>query len=247
MRLNLSFDGDDQKINGHLAFADQRRYVIRALVPEGYESYFQEQARYISAHSSSAIEGNPIEEEEAMRMLAEQSQAESADERETVNLEDAYEFIAQLSADKTTRIDQGLIRTLNSMAQKGLPDPKARNRGKYRVGPSFIIDGTTREIRYRPPEAEIIPDLMAEFEDDLNQWLKEHPGPIAAALAHFGLISIHPFEDGNGRTARLIADMLLDLTGWSVESMLSVSQAILVNHQGYIDALREAQGETFKE
>ena len=247
MRLNLSFDGDDQKINGHLAFADQRRYVIRALVPEGYESYFQEQARYISAHSSSAIEGNPIEEEEAMRMLAEQSQAESADERETVNLEDAYEFIAQLSADKTTRIDQGLIRTLNSMAQKGLPDPKARNRGKYRVGPSFIIDGTTREIRYRPPEAEIIPDLMAEFEDDLNRWLKEHPGPIAAALAHFGLISIHPFEDGNGRTARLIADMLLDLTGWSVESMLSVSQAILVNHQGYIDALREAQGETFKE
>ncbi len=246
MHLNLSFDEIHPNILGDLEFADQRRYVIRAMVPEGYESYFQEQARYISAHTSTAIEGNPMSEEDAMRILAERSHPESPDEIEKVNLEEAYEFIAQIAADKSTRVDQGLIRTLNSIAQKGLPDPKARNRGKYRVGPSFIIDSETRAIRYRPPPAEQVPELMGELVNDINHWSERHPGPIAAALAHFGLISIHPFDDGNGRTARLVADMILDLTGWSVESMLSVSQAILANHQGYIKALRDAQGEVFK-
>lgn len=247
MRLTLTFDDQDESIQRSLDFADRRRYVIRALVPEGYESYFQDQARYTSAHASTAIEGNPMSLDDAMQILATHEQPDSSEGQEKVNLDEAYELAAQLAADKSTDIDQGLIRTLNSIIQKSLPDPKARGRGKYRVGQSFIIDKATRDIKYRPPAAEDVPGLMDDYVTSVAEWIDRLPGPIAAALAHFGLISIHPFEDGNGRTARLVADMVLDLTSWSVEGMLSVSQAILNDHAGYIAALAEAQGEVFME
>jgi Fic family protein len=88
---------------------------------------------------------------------------------------------------------------------------------------------------------------MAGYVEDIAAWRKELPGPIAAALAHFGLISIHPFEDGNGRTARLVADMILDLTDASVGGMLSISRALLDEREGYYEALRTSQGEKFVE
>jgi Fic family protein len=77
--------------------------------------------------------------------------------------------------------------------------------------------------------------------------MEQHPAPVAAALAHFGLISIHPFDDGNGRTARLVADMVLDLKGWSIDGMLAISKVMLDRRSDYYAALREAQGEEFTE
>jgi Fic family protein len=89
---------------------------------------------------------------------------------------------------------------------------------------------------------------MAGFVTDIQEWMRDctYPGPVIAALAHFGLISIHPFEDGNGRTARLLADMILQQTHWSNEGMLSVSEAIFNSHDAYYEALRSTQGENFR-
>jgi Fic family protein len=81
----------------------------------------------------------------------------------------------------------------------------------------------------------------------MASWRVQLPGAVAAALAHFGLISIHPFEDGNGRTARLVADMILNLTDWSAEGMISISQIIHEELGRYYRVLREVQGEDFKE
>ena len=245
MRLNLSYDEDDQNTVSSLNFFDRRRYVVRAMVPPGYETYFQEQARYVSAHTSTAIEGNPLGDEAAMLVLVEGADAHNPAAMEKVNLNQAYEFIALLASDKSTKVDEGIIRTMNSMALKGLPDQQARNRGKYRVAPNLIVDATTREVRYRPPPPEWVSELMGHFVTDISRWMEQYPASIAAALAHFGLVSIHPFDDGNGRTARLVADMVLDLRGWSIDGMLAISKVMLDKRPDYYAALREAQGEEF--
>jgi Fic family protein len=247
MRLNLFYDDKDQGVLVNLGFFDHRRYAVRTMVPPGYEPYFQEQARYISAHTSTAIEGNPLGHETAMLVLAGEADVRSSAGIEKVNLDQAYEFIALLASDRSTRIDEGLIRTMNSIVLKGLPDPQARNRGKYRVGQNLVVDSDTREIRYRPPPPEWVPELMGHLATEIARWMDQHPAPIAAALAHFGLISIHPFDEGNGRTARLLADMVLDLKGWSVEGMLAVSKVMLDRRSEYYASLREAQGEVFNE
>ena len=247
MRLNLYYDESDGEVVRGLDFFDRRRYVVRAMVPPRYEAYFQEQARYTSAHTSTAIEGNPLGHETAMLVLAGEADVHSSAGVEKVNLNQAYEFVALLASDKSTKIDEGLIRTMNSIVLKGLPDQQARNRGKYRVGQNLVVDSDTREIRYRPPPPESVPELMGQLGSEIARWMEQHPAPIAAALAHFGLISIHPFDEGNGRTARLVADMVLDLKGWSIDGMLAVSKVMLDRRSEYYASLREAQGDEFTE
>lgn len=245
--LNLSFNKDDPEVQIALQTLDNRRYVVRNLIPNGYQPYFQEQARYISAHTSTAIEGNPLDEGAAMLVLVEGADPDEPAQVEKVNLDEAYQFVALLASDKSLKVDEGLIRAFNSVALKGLPEPQARSRGKYRVGQNLIVDSATRQIRYVPPPGESVPGLMTGYVEQVEQWRNEYAGPIAAALAHFGLISIHPFDDGNGRTARLVADLLLDLTDWSIEGMLSINPLLLERRADYYGALRDAQGERFRE
>lgn len=246
-RLELVYERKSEEIRHALNFIRERSYVARALMPDGYERYFQEHARYLSAHTSTAIEGNPLGRTRAMIVLIEGADPENPAEVEKVNLEEAYEMIDWLSQDPTTKIDQGIIRTLNSMALKNLPDVKARRRGMYRIGPAVIVDSDTREIKYRPPEAEILADVMDGLTTSIERWRHEEPGPVAAALAHFGLISVHPFEDGNGRTARVVADMLLNVTGWSVTGALSANMVILEQRKEYYNVLRAVQGEEYQD
>jgi len=243
MRLNLTFD-DAQP--GRLQSLRQRLYVARSLVPHGYESYFQERARFWSAHTSTAIEGNPLTDQAAMLVLVE-GEAGEPDEQEKVNLDEAYELIGLWAQEKQIRIDEGIIRGMNSMVLKGLPGRAAQSRGRYRLTTSAVVDAGTREVRYLPPPPEWVPELMARFAEDIALWVKDQPGPIAAALAHFGLISIHPFEDGNGRVARLLADLILSLTGSSADGMISVSGIIRGRLDAYYGALRAAQGRDFGE
>lgn len=247
MRLKLVYDEEDPTIKADLEFAENRLYVARTMIPREYESYFQESAHYISAHTSTAIEGNTLGEEEAMIVLVEGPDPNQPMQVEKVNLDEAYELMTQLATDEATKIDEGIIRTVNSIVLKGLPNSQARNRGKYRPGTSLILDPSSREIRYRPPPAAWIAELMKNFVVDIEHWRSDRPGPITAALAHFGLISIHPFEDGNGRTARLITDMLLNMTGNSADGMISVSQVIHQRLADYYKVLRESQGENFTE
>ena len=247
MLLNLSYDASDQKIRTAIAAFDDLRYMIRNLVPSGYESYFQEQALYANAHSSTAIEGNPLDEEVAMLVLVDGAPSSEPDEIEKLNLAEVYQFIAQIGSDPTTWIDAGLIRALNSGILKGLPSNAASNRGRFRVGQSLIVDSWTREIRYRPPAAEDVPDLMKKYEYAVERWRDQHAGPIVAALAHFGLISIHPFDDGNGRAARLVADLIMTLSGWSIDSMISLNHVLFDRRLEYYEVLRQCQGDRYVE
>ncbi len=226
---------------------EDRLYVIRTLVPPGFEAYFREKASYISAHTSTAIEGNRLDEQQALLILVEGPDEADPEEVELTNLQEAYGLIDQLVGDRSVRIDHGLIRTMNSIILKGLPGWQARNRGKYRSGPALIVDSQTREIRYRPPAPGFVSELMDGLVADIQRWMRdgEYPPPTIAALAHFGLISIHPFEDGNGRTARLLADAILTLTDWAADGMLSVSESIWKRRQQYYDVLRETQGDSF--
>lgn len=243
-RLNLSCNPPAESLDG----LHDRLYVTRTLVPNGYEAYFRKRAQYRSVWASTAIEGNELDEERAMLVLVEDTQPASADELELKNLDEAYDLVRQIAGDQSVRIDEGLVRTMNSVMLKDLPTAEARSRGRYRAGPSLVVNSRTRAVRYRPPPPARVPNLMASFVSDIQGWMRDgtYPGPVIAALAHFGLISIHPFEDGNGRTARLLADMILHQTGWSNEGMAAVSEAILRRQQDYYDALYATQGENFR-
>ncbi|MDE2991147.1 MAG: Fic family protein [Chloroflexota bacterium] len=244
--MEFSLTADISDIDTDSLF--RRLYEVRTLIPGGYEPYFRERARYLSTLASAKVEGNPLGYEEARVLFAGEGDPVRPEERELTNLHDAYGLMEQLAADATVRIDQGLLRAMNSLILEGLPDEMSRRRGQYRAGPSLIEDAESREIRYRPPPPAWVPDLMDRLVAHIQQWTAEEsfPPPIIAALAHAGLVAIHPFEEGTGRTARLLADMILHQAGWSEEGMLVLNVVIWRNRDSYYQALRDTHGLDFR-
>ena len=224
---------------------ENRLYAIRALIPRGFEEIFRRRALYANAHSTVAIEGNPLSSEQALRVSMEGADPERPDEVEVANIESAYELIYQIGPDPSVAVDQGLIRTLHSIVLKGLPGREAASRGRYRLGPSAVVRAGTREMVYLPPPPETVPELMRGVVEDIASWRERYPAAVVAALAHFALVSVHPFEDGNGRTARLVAHMLLSGAG-DVAPLLTVNDAIWVRREEYYRVLREMQGPDFQ-
>ena len=245
-RLKLHHRDDDERtLNALEHLAHEREFVID-LVPSGFEHYFKEQASIVSAYSSVSIEGNPLDYPQVQAALIEEERAADPSRREARNAYDAYEFANHLAEDAVLAVDQGLLRTFNWLLLDGLPGGAAANRGRYRRSGMFINDPATGETRYTAPPAAWVPDLMDSLEDDIGDWIADDRPEIAAAKIHFGLVTIHPYSDGNGRTSRLAADLALRLGGRAIGGMLSVSGVLLDRRAEYFDALNREQGSEFR-
>ena len=227
MRLAMNWDPDDPDLRVDLESVDRVAYICRTLVPPGHEEYFREVARYRAVMS--LVTGAP---------------ETGASHHQRANAEDAYALFGSIANDTSVRIENGLIRAMNSVLQRGLREhPRG---GQFRTEARIITDGSTREMLYRPARAEHVPALMEHLAQDLQGWVDDGvPGPVVAALAHLGLLAIHPFEDGNERTARLISDMILVQTGMSVDGMLSASEELSRPESGYYRALAATLGHDF--
>ncbi len=109
----------------------------------------------------------------------------------------------------------------------------------YRDGQNVIRDNRSGSIVYLPPEAKDVSELM----NDLATWVadslaaKELPVPIIAALTHYQFATIHPYFDGNGRTARLLTTLILHQSGYGLQGIYSLEEYYAINLEGYYRAL----------
>ena len=109
-------------------------------------------------------------------------------------------------------------------------------------GPMQVVSGPVgrEKVHYRAPPADRVPDEMAKF----LRWF-EQPGDadplLAAGLAHLWFVTIHPFDDGNGRIARAIADMTLARSEKTGQRFYSMSAQIRKEHKAYYDTLEWTQ------
>lgn len=95
----------------------------------------------------------------------------------------------------------------------------------YRDGQNVIRDSATRRIVYMPPGAKDVPPLMKMLVNWLASGLaKTLPCPIRAGLAHYQFATIHPYYDGNGRTARLLTTLVLHLGGYDLKGLYSLEE-----------------------
>lgn len=114
--------------------------------------------------------------------------------------------------------------------------------GKYRSGDMQVISGAMgkEKVHYQAPGAERVASEMTHFLNWLNG-VEEIDPVIKAAIAHFWFITIHPFDDGNGRIARAITDMLLARSDNSTQRFYSMSNQILLDKKHYYDILEKTQ------
>ena len=124
-----------------------------------------------------------------------------------------------------------------------LGNKKNIHAGKYReqIAPMQIISGSTYKpkIHYEAPPSARVPSEMERFVTWFNEVAYLSP-PVKAAVAHLYFESIHPFEDGNGRIGRAIAEKAL-AQGLNFPLPFSISQAIEKHRKAYYEALQKAE------
>ncbi|MDR2402282.1 MAG: Fic family protein [Cytophagales bacterium] len=106
----------------------------------------------------------------------------------------------------------------------------------YRDSQNAIYDNSSGNIIYMPPETKDVPCLMTELVNWVNE-NKEIPNVIVAGLTHYQFVTIHPYYDGNGRTARLITSFLMRKFGYGLRGIYSLEEYYENDLSGYYGAL----------
>jgi Fic family protein len=159
-------------------------------------------------YTSNAIEGNTLSAVETT-LVIEQGVTIGGkplkDHLEALDHYDAIRYVHEV-ARQATRLTEGDVRNLHSLTmRRSRPDIAGRYAGLSR----YVRTETGRHVFPSPVE---IPALMG----DLAAWLGTAPdAPGTAFAAHWRLVEIHPFNDGNGRTARLLMNLILIRAGCS--------------------------------
>jgi len=159
-------------------------------------------------YTSNAIEGNTLTRAETALVVDEglTVQGKSMTEhQEAINLAEAFDYIQTLVDKKSQNLTAKDILDIHSIILNKIDDT---NKGKYR-NVAVRLKGSETIL----PNPLKVPELMEEF----IKWLEsDNPdNPVKIAIdAHFKLVSIHPFVDGNGRTARLLMNLLLMQAGF---------------------------------
>ncbi|NCA86013.1 MAG: Fic family protein [Clostridia bacterium] len=113
---------------------------------------------------------------------------------------------------------------------------------KDTTGPMQVVSGPMgkEKVHFQAPNSERIKNEMKEF----LFWFENEKGidlVLQAAIAHLWFVTIHPFDDGNGRIARAITDMLLARSDKSVQRFYSMSAQIRVERKEYYNMLEKTQ------
>ena len=157
------------------------------------------------------------------------------DEKELLNYKKAMDSIAKYIG-KDDPIAEGIIRELHKIAVKGVRGEKA-DPGNYRKIQNYVANSLTREIIYTPPGPLEVPHLMREFVDWINR-VEDMSPVLTAGIAQFQFVPIHPFIDGNGRTARLLSTLILYKTGYDFKRLFSISEYYDKDRPGYYKAIQ---------
>jgi len=178
-------------------------------------SVLQEDIIKRSIFGTAAIEGNPLSEEKVQKIISEPDSEKLKEqaEIEIKNLQEAYTFIKNMEEVSDFFLSEELIKKIHFIITKNIKHKFAQP-GYYRSTKVQVGDNGHGGI-YIPPKCyDDIKNLMKEFTIWINSEdvLQAQP-QIRAALAHYHLALIHPFDDGNGRTARLIEAIILKTAG----------------------------------
>lgn len=202
----------------------------------------RETARISSTHHSTAIEGNKlsfIEVQEIIKGGGHFPNREK-DETEVFNYYKALDYLDVLAKDKTP-IDESEVKKLHGISFLGKDKPTP-----YRDSQNVIRAG--KLVVYIPPRADEVSGLMQDLIKWINDSVEEDlPTPIIAGLAHYQFATIHPYYDGNGRTARLLATLILHKYGYGLKGIYSLEEYYSQDLGSYYAALTVGSDEDYYE
>lgn len=232
------------KIVRNLTFIGGAKATIlnAPLVPK-WEVSLRREALLRSAHSSTAIEGNPLSLEEVSALAAGRGvMARRKDKQEVLNYIEALEKIPEF-AEKVPFTIRDFLKIHKLITKDTLENPK--HEGALRNRQVVVGNRVWGRIAFRPPPTERVPKLVDEFLEWLNSQEADEIDPvIEAGTTHYEIVRIHPFVDGNGRTARAMATLVLYKRGFDVKRFFALDDYYDQDRVAYYDALKNVDQKT---
>lgn len=213
-----------------------RAVVENTPLPPAVRAQLRHQARLRSTHYSTRIEGNKLSLKEAQAVIERKKKNFHGRERDVGEVRHYWEALLQVEqwAARKIKLSENLIQRLHAIVERGRrakPTP-------YRAGQNAIRESGSGALVYLPPEAKDVWPLMT----GLVNWVAEAeknriPVPVVAALVHYQFVTVHPYYDGNGRTARLLATFILHRGGYGLQGFFSMEEHHAKDLEGYYRSL----------
>jgi Fic family protein len=199
-----------------LSEGQKERYIMSSLLEESI--------------ASSQIEGASTTRRRAREMLLNDEKPRDHGEQMIVN---NYATMREIRGLKDQPITPDLLLHLQaSMTADTLPHPE--DVGVFRTTDDIVVADEVNRVLYTPPPATMVPRMVQQLCDYANRDAEEFEHPAIKAIAlHFWLALIHPFADGNGRTARALFYLFMLKDNYWLFEYLSISRVILARRAQY--------------
>lgn len=240
---NISQSTSLNKKLAQMDISKENIHILQSKANPNLQQAIQEKLRMTWTYHSNAIEGNTLTLGDTIFFLREGltvSGKPLKDHLETKNHAEAIDYLYDIVTDNHP-IDPFFLRSMNNLLLKGIdhtvaydqfgkPFKKALAPGEYKKEPNYVVqpDGTIHQY--------VEPFLVEQEINDMCQWIAEskyHP-VITASIAHYNMVRIHPFQDGNGRCARLLMNLIL------MKHELTPAIIEVEKRQQYIESLKQA-------
>lgn len=216
--------------------ASAREVVLNSYLVPKWEVSLRKDALVRATHASTAIEGNPLTIEEVSQLAGGRKvMAARKAEVEVLNYLHVLEKIEKyLEKGKITQ--KSILKLHKDISNEILEKPEYE--GRYRELQVYVGNRVTGKVIFMPPPPEDVPGQMKEFAEWLNSRDSAQIDPvIVAGVSHYEFVRIHPFVDGNGRTARALATLILYLREFDIKRFFALDDYYDSDRRSYYNAL----------
>ncbi|MBN1263643.1 MAG: Fic family protein [Candidatus Pacebacteria bacterium] len=229
-----------------------REVILNAPLIPAYLMKFRKEALNRTVHYGTHLEGNALNLNQAIKVLeGEQVVARERDVQEVINYRRVIHFIDELAKfkEKTSRnkpaekerkirwrYTQKMIKKIHALVCERIIS--LEQQGQYRITQVILRETSTGEVFFRPPPAVEVPYLVEDFVHwiNLKTACEIHP-VLRAGVAHYVLAAIHPFVEGNGRTARAFATLVLFAERYDIKRFFALEEYFDRDAASYYQAL----------
>ena len=220
-----------------------RELILNSPFIPQWELTLRKEAIIHSAHSSTRIEGNRLSLEQVTDLaMGREVMATRKDKQEVLNYLNVLEKINNLIGDTSLK-EKDILKIHRMVTEGTLENPI--DCGVYRNRYVVVGNRFTGEVFFKPPENKDVPKLMNDLLDWINSKQAAELDPvIEAGISHYEFVRIHPFIDGNGRTARVLAALILYLRGFDTKQFFCLDDFYDSDRQAYYQTLQNVNQKT---
>ena len=228
-------------VNNLLKITQSRETILSAKLIPKWEVSLRRDALIRSAHASTAIEGNKLTLEEVSQLAqGRKITATRKEKQEVLNYLHVLTNIEKYHEDgKIT--EKLLLKLHKDVAKETLENPQ--HEGTYRKVQVYVGNKITGEVVFMPPKVEEVQKLVQNLLEWINQEKELNP-VLLAGLAHYEFVRIHPFVDGNGRTARALATLILYTRDFDIKRFFALDDYYDSDRNAYYAALKSVDKNT---